>query len=151
MLTLRKRGVLMASEKRNKEVTRRFSAEVWGEGNAALADELIAPDLVEHTPFPAPTPGLAGHKQVLAMFRAAFPDLKVTVEDVIAEGDWTMLRWSGSGTHTGQLMNIPPTGKSVRITGMDILKLDNGKIKERWAEIDALGLMQQLGVIPSGN
>jgi predicted ester cyclase len=62
-----------------------------------------------------------------------------------------MLRWSGSGTHTGQLMNIPPTGKSVRITGMDILKLENGKIKERWAEIDALGLMQQLGVIPSGN
>jgi steroid delta-isomerase-like uncharacterized protein len=137
------------SEERNKEVTRRFSAEVWGEGNAALADELLAPDLVEHTPFPAPTPGLAGHKQVLAMFRAAFPDLKVTVDDVIAEGDWTYLRWHGDGTQTGDLMNIPATGKSVHITGMDVLKLENGKIKERWAEINALALMQQLGVIPS--
>ena len=137
------------SEEHNKEVTRRFSAEVWGEGNAELADELIAPDLVEHTPFPAPTPGLEGHKQVLAMFRAAFPDLKVTVDEVMAEGDMTYLRWHGAGTHQGQLMNIPPTGKPVQITGMDILKLENGKIKERWAEVNALALMQQLGVIPS--
>ncbi len=136
------------SEEHNKEVTRRFSAEVWGEGNVALADELIAPDLVEHTPFPAPTPGLTGHKQVLTMFRAAFPDLKVTVDEVIGEGDWTYLRWHGQGTHTGDLMNIPATGKTVQITGMDILKLENGKIKERWAEINALALMQQLGVIP---
>ena len=136
------------SEEHNKEVTRRFSAEVWGEGNVALANELIAPDLVEHTPFPAPTPGLEGHKQVLAMFRSAFPDLKVTVDEVFAEGDWTCLRWHGDGTHTGQLMNIPPTGKSVHVTGIDVLKLENGKIKERWAELNALGLMQQLGVIP---
>ncbi len=137
------------SEAQNKEVTRRFSAEVWGEGNAALADELMAPDLVEHTPFPSPTPGLAGHKQVLAMFRSAFPDLKVTVDDVFAEGDLTFLRWHGDGTHRGALMNIPPTGKTVQITGMDICKLENGKIKERWAEVNALALMQQLGVIPS--
>jgi steroid delta-isomerase-like uncharacterized protein len=137
------------SEAHNKEVTRRFSAEVWGEGNAALADELIAPDLVEHTPFPAQTPGLEGHKQVLAMFRSAFPDLKVTVDDVIAEGDMTYLAWHGDGTHTGQLMNIPATGKPVHVTGMDILRLENGKIKERWAEINALALMMQLGVIPA--
>lgn len=136
------------SEARNKEVTRRFSAEVWGENNAALADELLAPDLVEHTPFPSQTPGLAGHKQVLAMFRAAFPDLRVTVDDVIAEGDLTMLRWHGEATHTGQLMNIPPTGKRVTITGLDVLRFENGKIKERWAEMDAFGLMRQLGVIP---
>lgn len=137
------------SEAHNKEVTRRFSAEVWGEGNAALADELIAPDLVEHTPFPSQTPGLEGHKQVLAMFRSAFPDLKVTVDDVIAEGDLTYLSWHGDGTHTGQLMNILATGKPVHVTGMDILRLENGKIKERWAEISALQLMQQLGVIPA--
>ncbi len=133
---------------KNREVTRRFSAEVWGEGNAMLADELIAPDLVEHTPFPAPVPGLEGHKQVLATFRAAFPDLKVTVDDVIGEGDLTYLSWHGEGTHTGDLMGIPATGKRVRITGMDILRLENGRIKERWAEINAFGLMQQLGVIP---
>ena len=137
------------SEAHNKEVTRRFSAEVWGEGNAALADELIAPDLVEHTPFPSETPGLEGHKQVLAMFRAAFRDLKVTVDEVLAEGDMTFLFWHGDGTHTGAMMGIPATGKPVHVTGMDILRLENGKIKERWAEISALQLMQQLGVIPS--
>lgn len=138
------------SVEHNKEVTRRFSAEVWGEGNAALADELIASDLVEHTPFPAPAPGLEGHKQVLAMFRSAFPDLKVTVDDVIGEDDWTCLMWHGDGTHTGAMMGIPATGKTVHVTGIDVLKLENGKIKERWAEIGAFSLMQQLGVIPSG-
>ncbi|MBK9748417.1 MAG: ester cyclase [Anaerolineae bacterium] len=138
------------SVEHNKEVTRRFSAEVWGEGNAALADELIASDLVEHTPFPAPAPGLEGHKQVLAMFRSAFPDLKVTVDDVIGEDDWTCLMWHGDGTHTGDMMGIPATGKAVHVTGIDVLKLENGKIKERWAEIGAFSLMQQLGVIPSG-
>jgi len=134
----------------NLEVTRRFSAEVWYEGNAALADELIAPDLIEHTPFPAPAPGLAGHKQVLAMFRSAFPDLKVIVDDVFGEDDWTCLVWHGDGTHTGEMMGIPATGKAVHVTGIDMLKLENGKIKERWAEIGAFSLMQQLGVIPSG-
>jgi steroid delta-isomerase-like uncharacterized protein len=140
----------MSSETHNKEVTRRFSAEVWGEGNADLADELIAADLVEHTPFPSSTPGLAGHKQVLALFRTAFPDLTVTVEGVTADGNLTSLRWSGTGTHKGDLMGIPPTGKTVRITGMDILRFEDGKIKERWAEVNALSLMQQLGVIPGG-
>jgi len=136
------------SKARNKEVTRRFCAEVWGEGNFALADELIAPDLVEHTPFPAPAPGLEGHKQVLAMFRTAFPDLKLTVDDVIAEGNMTYLNWHGDGTHTGDLMGIPATGKTVHVTGMDVLKLKKGKIIERWAEVDRLALMMQLGVIP---
>ena len=82
------------------------------------------------------------------MFRAAFPDLKLTVDDVISEGDMTYLSWHGEGTHTGELMGIPPTGKTVQVTGMDLLKLKKGRIKERWAEVNALGLMQQLGVIP---
>ena len=141
----------MSSEDHNREVTRRFSAEVWGEGNAELADELLAADLVEHTPFPAPMPGLEGHKQVLAQFRSAFPNLKVTVDNVVAEGDLTMLRWSGVGTHSGAMMGIAPTGKTVHISGMDMLRFEGGKIKERWAEINVFGLMQQLGVIPGTN
>jgi steroid delta-isomerase-like uncharacterized protein len=136
------------SEAQNKKIAHRFSAEVWGKGNAAVADELIAPDLVDHTPFPAPAPGLEGHKQVLAMFRAAFPDLAVTVDDVIAEGNMTTLMWYGDGTHTGEFMGIPATGKTVHMTGMDILRLENGKIKERWAEISTFGVMMQLGAIP---
>ncbi len=137
------------SEAHNKEVTRRFSAEVWGEGNFALADELLAPELIEHTPFPPGEPGLVGHKKFLAIFRTAFPDLTVTVDDVIAEGNLTYLRWHGSGTHQGSLMNIAPTGNPVEITGMDICRLEDGKIVERWAEVNTLGLMQQVGVIPS--
>ena len=137
------------SIEQNKEVTRRFSAEMWGEGKPDLGDELMASDLVDHTPFPSDIPGVEGHKQVLTIFRAAFPDLKVFVDEVIGEGDMTYLRWHGEGTHTGQLMQIPPTGKKITITGMDILKLENGKIKERWAEVNALSLMMQLGIIPS--
>jgi len=87
---------------------------------------------------------------VLMVFRSAFPDLKVIVDEVIGEGDFTYLRWHGDGTHTGEMMGIPATGKPVHVTGMDILKLQDGKIQERWAEIDAFSLMQQLGVIPSG-
>lgn len=134
----------------NMEVTRRFCLEVWGEGNADLADELMTSDLIDHTPFPALTPGLEGHKQTLAMFRTAFPDLKTVVDDIMAEGDLTFLLWHGTATHNGQLMNIPPTGKPVQVTGMDILKMENGKIKERWAEVSALQLMQQIGVVPGG-
>ena len=134
----------------NKEVTRRFCLEVWGQGNAALADELLAQDLLDHTPFPTEVLGLEGHKQTLAMFRSAFPDLKTVVDDVMAEGDLTFLHWHGNATHTGSLMGIPPTGKAVRVTGMDILKMENGKIKERWAEVSSFQLMQQIGVIPGG-
>jgi steroid delta-isomerase-like uncharacterized protein len=134
----------------NKEVTRRFCLEVWGEGNAALADELMAEDLIDHTPFPTEIPGLEGHKQTLAVFRTAFPDLKTVVDDVRAEGDLTFLHWHGTATHSGSLMGIPPTGKPVKVTGMDILKMENGKIKERWAEVSSFQLMQQIGVIPGG-
>jgi steroid delta-isomerase-like uncharacterized protein len=134
----------------NKEVTRRFCLEVWGKGNAALADELMAPDLIDHTPFPSDAPGLEGHKQTLAVFRSAFPDLTTVVDDVMAEGDLTFLLWHGEATHKGSLMGIPATGKPVHVTGMDILKMENGKIKERWAEVSALQLMQQIGVIPGG-
>ena len=134
----------------NMEVTRRFCLEVWGQGNAALADELMAPDLIDHTPFPSDMPGLEGHKQTLTVFRTAFPDLTTIVDDVMAEGDLTFLLWHGTATHNGSLMGIPPTGKPVQVTGMDILKMENGKIKERWAEVSALQLMQQIGVVPGG-
>jgi predicted ester cyclase len=134
----------------NIEVTRRFCIEVWGKGNTAIADELMASDLIEHTPFPSDTPGLVGHKQTLAMFRAAFPDMITIVDDIMAEGDLTFLLWHGEATHSGSLMGIPATGKHIHVTGMDILKLENGKIKERWAEVSALQLMQQIGAIPGG-
>jgi predicted ester cyclase len=136
--------------KHNMEVTRRFCLEVWGGGNADIADELMATDLIDHTPFPSETPGLEGHKQTLAIFRNAFPDLTTIVDDVMAEGDLTFLLWHGEATHSGVLIGIPPTGRHVNVTGMDILRLKNGKIIERWAEVSALQLMQQIGAIPGG-
>ncbi len=79
---------------------------------------------------------------------SAFPDLRVKNEDVIVEEDKVAVRWTARGTHNGQLMNIPPTGKQVTLKGIDILRIDNGRIAERWGEFDALGMLSQLGVIP---
>ena len=137
------------SEAQNKEVARRFSAELWGEGNVALADQLLAPDLVDHSLMSPDMSGREGHKQMLAQFRAAFPDLKVTVDDVIAEGSMACVLWHGDGTNSGELMGIPATGKTVHVTGMELLRLENGQIKERWAEFGMFALMMQLGVIPA--
>ena len=82
-------------------------------------------------------------------FRTAFPDFRVTNDDIIAAADRAILRWSAHGTHQAELAGIPPTGKPVKVTGIDILRIANGKIVERWAEDNGLELMQQLGVIPS--
>jgi steroid delta-isomerase-like uncharacterized protein len=130
-------------------IARRFAEDLWGKGDFALVDQLLAPDLVEHTGFLMPKPGLDGHKETLAHFRAAFPDWRETAEDVIVDGDLAMVRWSGTGTHQGEILGVPATGKTVTLTGMDVLRIANGKITERWAEINVFGLLQQLGVIPS--
>ena len=84
---------------------------------------------------------------MVGAFRAAFPDLRVKNEDVIAEGDKVVARWTARGTHNGALMNIPPTGKQVTLKGIDVLRIEGGKIVERWGEFDALGMLHQLGVI----
>ncbi len=114
----------------------------------SAADELLAVDLIDHHPFGAQGPGREGYKQVLTLFHAAFPDFQVTNDDIIAEGDRVTLRWTPRGTHQAELAGIPPTGKRVTITGIDILRIADGKVAERWAEDNSLDLMQQLGVIP---
>ena len=83
------------------------------------------------------------------MFLSAFPDTQMTVEDELADGDKVATRWTATGTHTGELMGIPPTGKQVTVTGMDINRLVGGKIVEHWGEFDQMGMMQQLGVVPA--
>jgi steroid delta-isomerase-like uncharacterized protein len=133
-----------------KELVRRYSEEFWGGGDADAADELFSPDLVDHAPaIPEQSPGPQGEREALEAFRRAFPDLRVTTEDLIAEGDRVVLRWSARGTHEGELAGIPATGKQVTLKGIDILRIENGRIAERWAEYDNLGLMQQLGVVPT--
>ena len=133
----------------NKEIARRFGADVWGRGDAAAIDELFAADIVDHNAFPGQPPGAEGVKQIVALFRAAFPDLQITNEEILADGDRAVLRWSARGTHQGELAGIPATGRQVRMTGIDILRIAEGKVVERWGEYSSLELMQQLGVIPA--
>jgi steroid delta-isomerase-like uncharacterized protein len=88
-------------------------------------------------------------KGAVQLFRTAFPDLHFTIEDEIAEGDTVVSRWTARGTHRGEFMGTPPTGRTIAVTGMDILHFVDGRIRENWAAFDALGLLQQLGAIPA--
>lgn len=128
----------------NKQIVRRFSDDVWGRGDMAAADELLAEDLVEHNPLPNQGAGREGHKQVVSLFRSAFPDLKVSTEDLVEDGDRVALRWKAEGTHRGELMGIAATGKRVTMTGIEILRVAGGKIVERWAEDNGAMVLHQL-------
>ena len=136
------------SEAENKIIARRFNEDVWGRGDEAALEELFAPDFVDHGALPGQSPDREGHKQILAAFRSAFPDLSVTTEDIIAEGDKVVSRWTARGTHQGDLMGIAPTGNRVTIKGIDVLRTAEGRIVERWAQFNNLEVMQQLGVVP---
>ena len=133
----------------NKTVIRRFLKDFFEGGNLELADELFAPDYVLHDPaVPGEVRGPEGIKQFVSMYRSAYPDTHFTVEDQIAEGDRVVTRWTGQGTHEGELMGIPPTGNRVTVTGIEFDRVSDGKMQETWVNYDALGMMQQLGVIP---
>ena len=132
----------------NTTVASRWYEEVFNAGNVALIDELFAPDFVDHDPS-NPLPGLEGVRQLVSMYRGAFPDLHLTIEDEITEGDKIVTRFTGRGTHKGSLMGIPPTGKRATITAIDILRFEHGRIAEHWGNQDLLGMMRQLGVIPA--
>ena len=132
----------------NKAVVRRFYEEVFNQKNLDALDELCTADCIDHNPMPEQGPGLEGVKHVFKLFCTAFSDLQIQVEDMIAEGDKVVASMTGRGTHTGDLMGIAPTGKEITITGIDIFRITNGKVVERWGNSDDLGMMQQLGVIP---
>lgn len=137
------------SEAENKTIAERFNEDVWGRGDEAALEELLAPDFIDHGAYPGQPPGREGHKQILAAFRSAFPDLSVTTDDIIAEGDKVVSRWTARGTHRGELMGIPPSGNEVTFTGIDVLRIAEGKVLERWAEGNDLEVMQQIGAIPA--
>ncbi|HEX6385062.1 MAG TPA: ester cyclase, partial [Anaerolineae bacterium] len=120
------------------------------EGNLGVADELIVADAVEHEEFP----GLEGSgpevaKQFVAIIRSAFPDVRVQTQDMIAEGDKVVARVTLTGTHRGEFLGIPPTGKQVEVSTIDIIRVADGKMVEHWGVTDNLGMMQQLGVVPA--
>ena len=133
----------------NKRLVRRFT-QVWTPGNLGLLDELAAPDIVLSYPaLPEPVRGIENLRQFLTMFHAAFPDARYAAEEEVAEADKVVVRWRLSGTHRGDLLGIPPTGKSVAWGGIAIFTVANGRVVSERGEEDALGLMQQLGVIPA--
>jgi len=133
----------------NKAIVRRLFEELWNKGSLSVADELIAPAYEHHD---ASTPdvgrGPESEKKRVTLYRTAFPDMRLTIEDIVAEGETVMARWSCRGTHKGDLSGIAPTGKQFTISGVTIARLANGKMVEGWVNWDALGLMQQLGVVP---
>jgi predicted ester cyclase len=135
----------------NKGIVRRMIDEILnGQGNPDVADELFAPYYVGHNPAsPVDTRGPEGVKGFASMFRSAFPDVHFSVEDQVAEGDKVVTRWRGSGTHRGDLFGIAPTGKGASFVGITINRIEGGKVAEEWQIFDALGMMQQLGAIPS--
>ncbi len=134
----------------NKVVSRRLMEEVFNEGNLDVADELIAHDHVHHDPAsPVEGHGPEDFKQFVGMYRSAFPDLYIEIEDLIAEGDKVVTRWAATGTHQGDLMGIAPTGNRSTITGITIDRIADGKIAESWDNYDALGMMRNVGAIPS--
>jgi steroid delta-isomerase-like uncharacterized protein len=137
------------STEENKAIARRWGEEVWGKGSQAAIDELFAPNFVFNYPAPGATPDLKGYKQTVTMLCGPLSDIRSTAEDMVAEGDKVAVRWTWGGTHKGELMGIPPTGKQVTITGISILRIVGGKIVEEWGEMDMLGMLQQLGVIPA--
>lgn len=133
----------------NKNVERRLIEEVWNRGNFALVDELVAGDYVGHSSTPADeTRGRESYRQFYAMLRSAFPDLRVTIEDQIAEGDKVVTRWKAHGTHLGEFQGIPPSGRQGAITGITIDRIANGMVVECWTNSDDLELMRLLGALP---
>lgn len=133
----------------NKAIEARFIEEVLNEKNLDAADELVAEDVVELDPFPGQEQGREGLKQLLGMLFAAFPDWRWTIEEMIAEGNKVANRFTWRGTHQGDFLGIPPTGRQVEVKGVVIDRIIEGKIADTRILMDNLGLMQQLGVIPS--
>jgi steroid delta-isomerase-like uncharacterized protein len=138
------------SAEENKAVVRREMAELFNHtGNLDAVEEVIAPNYVSHEPTSGETRGIEGARQFAATFREAFPDLQNTIEDMVAEGDKVVVRFRARGTHQGETEAFgPPTGKSMEITGITIKRVSEGKIVEAWTNFDAMGMMQQLGLVP---
>jgi predicted ester cyclase len=131
-----------------KAMARRFNDEVMSQGKLEVIDELVADDFVDHQVPPGMTPDREGLRSMMAMFRGAFPDLKVETLAVALDRDELWVHSLATGTHQGELMGIPATGKTVSFAMMDRVRVRDGKAVEHWGVSDDLGMMTQLGVIP---
>jgi predicted ester cyclase len=138
----------------NKEIGRRFREDLWNTGDLALADELFARDCLVHARVPFPIDFARGPdalRHLIFFYHLAFSEIRVTAEQVVAEGDMVVVRWTASGRHTGHLLALPPTGRETVTTGIDMLRITDGKIAEGWVSWDTLSLFEQLMDIGEGS
>ncbi|EFW90932.1 hypothetical protein ZOD2009_17338 [Haladaptatus paucihalophilus DX253] len=134
----------------NKEVVNRLINEFVNEGNEAVADELLAADYVRYDPdAPSGTQDADEFKAMIRTFGEAFPDAEVKIEEMIGEGDLVVFRGTETGTHEGEFVGHEPTGETFEITGLAMHRVRDGQITETWANWDMLGMMQQLGIVPT--
>jgi len=131
----------------NKALMRRYYDEVWQKGNLAVAEELVSASFVDHMPMPEQVPGRKGHNDAVQAIRGGFPDLKLSVEEILSDGDKAVGRWIMTATHSGMLMGIPATGKSIEMQGIDVVRIESGQIVEMWHIEDVLGMLIQIGVL----
>ena len=143
-----KGGEGAVSAEDNKALVRRFVDEVQSGGNVDLIDEICSPGFVNHSAPPGIPADREGLKILTAMFREAFPDSHFTIEDMVSEDNKVATRKTFHGTHGGEFMGMPPSGRVVSMGLIDIVRVSDGRVVEHWAMGDSLGMMQQLGVIP---
>jgi len=137
----------------NTALVRRYLDEAFNKRNIAILDEVVAADHAHHSAPPDRSPGIEGVREFVRAVHAEWPDLRVTIEDQVAEGDKVVTRWTVQGTNTQPVTtpfgSIAPTGKQISMTGMDIHRVDGGKVVETWSDADYLGLMLQIGAVPT--
>jgi len=132
---------------RNKEIARRFREDLWNSGDLTIADEIIAPECLVHARVPLATDFVRGPdalRQLVLFYHLAFSDIRMTVDQLIAEGDTVAARWTGRGRHSGELLGLPAARGETVTTGIDFLRFDNGQIVEGWVAWDILSLIEQL-------
>ncbi len=132
----------------NEALVRRFFEEFCNQRRAAVADEIVAADYVSHGPQAPPAEGPEGVKTRVGLYQESV-DGHWNVAEMMSAGDRVVARWTGTGTHRGELMGIPPTGKPVDVEAISIFRIADGKIAEEWTVWDALGLLQQVGAVPA--
>ena len=133
----------------NKAVVRRLIKEVWNKGNLGVVDEIVATNYANHDPAaPMPESGREGLKEHVTAYRTGLPDLQLAIDDIMADGNKVIVRWTARGTHKGVLLGVSPTGKQTTVEGISVVRVANGKVAEAWVTWDTLGMLRQLGVGP---
>jgi steroid delta-isomerase-like uncharacterized protein len=132
----------------NKAIVHRFE-QAFAANDVATIDQLCDPNLVDHNPIPEQKPGLSGFKETIAFYKTVFPDSRVEIHNIFGEGDLVATHWTVVGTHQAEFFGVPATGRQVRAEGMNIYRLAGGRITDVWTQFDGLGVMQQLGALPT--